>query len=511
MAQFNYVMSESGRQFHESDKEFKLVVGPYGSGKSIMCAVDLLTYACAQRAAPDGVRYSRVVVVRSTYPELQSTTRNTLMEVLPSEYGSINESGAPMLGLYVIPLDDGTVVHLELQLVALKSAADCVKVLSTNYSFAWINEATGVEPAVFTAVHSRVARYPSQDLGGGSWAGVILDFNQPEVGSWLHRYLDNPLKNMLVVKQPPAAFMIPQENGPAVYEINPNAENLRNLGAPQEGDPDIDTLSPEEYEQFLQMKGMRYYRSQIDAQLANGREDIVQNQYCMLPVAIVAGKPVYTNFSLKRHIANEPLKPVPYHKVIIGCDTSGIHPAAVIVQMQGMKWCVLDELYAEGEGLENFLHGMLVPLLRSRYATCEIVAALDPSNPRDDWQALTPKRRFEEVGITACTEIPNSPKARISAVEHLLNQESGGLLISPACEMLTRGFMSEYKYRQLRATGTMGSAYTPTPEKNEYSHIHDALQYFAVYILRGDGRERRDEEQFARNLQQRREMLRTIV
>lgn len=507
---FNYIMSESGRMLHESDKFIKMIVGPYGSGKSIACAIDVLSYACSQKPAPDGIRYTRVGVVRSTYPELQSTTAKTLREVLPPECGYINDGGAPMRGLYTLPLDDGTVAQLELVLIALKTPEDCSKVLSTNFSYVWLNEATGVDPMVYTALLSRIGRYPSQDMGGCSWSGIIMDFNQPEIGSWLYNYLENPADNMLIVKQPPAAFKIEHENAPATYEINPDAENLRNLGSPTEGDPDPSTLNQQELDEFLKMKGMRYYRSQIDALLLNGREDVVQNQYCMLPVAIVEGKPVYTNFSRARHVAREPIQPLPFQQIILCSDTSGIHPAAAIVQMQGTKWCVLDELYAEGEGLENFIYGMLVPLLRSKYSNNPIVGVIDPSNPRDSWSAVTPKQRFEEVGITTCTEITNSPKVRIQAIEHILNLEVGGLLISPTCDMLIRGFVSEYKYRKLRSSGSIGTSYTPTPEKNDYSHIHDALQYFGVYILR-DAEEERNYDERVQMLQNRRQVLRRLV
>ena len=66
--------------------------------------------------------------------------------------------------------------------------------------------------------------------------------------------------------------------------------------------------------------------------------------------------------------------------------------------------------------------------------------------------------------------------------------ETGGILISPSCKLLIRGFESEYKYRRMRAAGTLGSdVYTPSPEKNDSSHVHDALQY-AVLLIQRDQR-----------------------
>lgn len=499
---FRYVPSPTGLAFHESDKYVKMLCGPYGSGKSCCCAMDILFYACAQPAASDGVRYSRVGVVRSSYPELTSMTRKSLMEVLPPECGDITGAVAPLRGVYVIPLQDGTKVSLELNLFALKTPDDCSKILSANWTFAWINEATGVCQEVFAAVQTRIGRFPPQDFGGVNWGGVIMDFNQPAHGSWLDRYCKEPEPNWLVLRQPPAALKIDGPDGRPVYEVNPNAENLRNLGAREEGDPD---------DFPAEQRGMRYYRNQIQSLLKAGRSDVVENQYCMLDVPVVEGKPVFPSFSRERHVAPNPLEPLMFHEIVVGMDQSGIHPAAVVLQNQNGKWCVLDELYAENEGFENFLNGMLVPMLRSRYSTCPVTAAIDPSNQRDSWQGVTPRQRLEEAGIPAVTEITNSPKARIQAVDHMLNLEAGGLLVSPACENLVNGFTHEYRYRRMQASGTLGAVYTPQPEKNDASHYQDALQYACLLIQRGDMEDAGEIQDLARRLSEKRRALGRIV
>lgn len=507
---FNYRMSPTGRIFHESDKFLKMICGPFGSGKSCCCAVDVLANACAQTPAPDNTRYVRVGVIRSTYPELISTTRRSLMEVLPSSCGTITSAAVSPRGTYIIPLPDGTTLNLELELKALRTPDDCISLRSANWTFAWINEATSICPEILAEVLGRVGRYPSQDLGGIRWSGVIMDFNMPEQGSWLDTYTKNPEDNWLVVRQPPAAFKIEDENGNVTYEVNPDAENLRNLGSSEPGDPDT-FATDEEKEAYLRTRGMRYYRNQIATLLKDGRVDVVQNMYCMLDVPIVEGKPVYPAFSRTRHVASSPIEPFPFHDIIVGMDQSGIHPAAVVLQNQKGRWCVLDEMYAENEGFENFLYGMLIPLLRSRYSTNPVVAAIDPSNKRDDFQAVTPRARLEEAGIPAVTEISNSPKARIQAVDHMLNLEVGGLLVSPTCENLIRGFTHEYRYRRLRASGTLGAVYTPSPEKNDSSHYHDALQYACLLIHRGVEEKTHDYVEMARQISARRSVLRNVV
>ena len=295
----------------------------------------------------------------------------------------------------------------------------------------------------------------------------------PTPGSWLDTYIKNPQPNWTVIWQPPAAFKKEDEYGRIYYEINPDAENLRNLGSREENDPD--DFSDHD-------KGMRFYRNQIDAQLKLGRFDIIDNQYCMLDVPIVDGKPVYPGFSMSQHVSKVELKPLPNGEVIVGMDQSGIHPAAVILQYQQSRWCVLDEIYAENEGFENFLHGMLIPLLRQKYAENDVIAAIDPSNQRDSWQGITPKERLEEAGLRVAAFGTNNPRTRIYAVERMLNLTVGGLLVNKECELLIRGFSHEYRYRRMRVSGTIGAVYTPTPEKNDASHVHDALQYAVLYI-----------------------------
>lgn len=81
---FNYIPSPTGMKFHESDAFVKLVVGPYGSGKTCMIMNDALYYCLNQAPAQDGVRYTRIGVVRGTYPELVSTTRGSIIEVFPA-------------------------------------------------------------------------------------------------------------------------------------------------------------------------------------------------------------------------------------------------------------------------------------------------------------------------------------------------------------------------------------------------------------------------------------------
>ena len=143
--------------------------------------------------------------------------------------------------------------------------------------------------------------------------------------------------------------------------MNEGAENLRNLGAAAKPD-DYDTWTPEQQEKFLHDKGVAYYQNQINGFLKEGRTDKIDSLFCMMDVPLKDGKPVWTLFNYDIHVAKEELKPIAYKEVIVGYDTSGIHPACVFIQEQNGKWCVLDELYGEDLGAQAFIERVHSPL-----------------------------------------------------------------------------------------------------------------------------------------------------
>jgi hypothetical protein len=55
-------------------------------------------------------------------------------------------------------------------------------------------------------------------------------------------------------------------------------------------------------------------------------------------------------------------------------------------------------------------------------------------------------------------------------------------LLDPDCKMLRKGFQGGYQYRRLQ---TSAERYTQKPDKNQYSHPMDALQYPMTRIFGG--------------------------
>lgn len=403
---FRYNPTETGIKVHESDAKGKMIVGPFGSGKSCICAQDLYFYSLSQAPASDGVRYTKWGVIRGSYPEVASTTRTSIMEVFPSRYGSINEAGAPIRGLYRIPVMDGpydyilkkepwrpgygTFAQVEFVLQALKTEEDAEKIRSANWTGAWINEATGVHKSIVMNLLGRVGRYPTEHNGGCTWAGILMDFNMPPRGHYLCDLMTNPLEGWELFVQPPAAFKIDNDNE-TLYEVNPEAENLQNLKG-----------------------GKQYYEDQINGFLRLGRPDIVEALFCMLDVPQRDGKPVWPTFDTTKHVAKKKIEPVPYGTVVIGFDTSGIHPAAILLQEYQGRWCIIDELYGEDMGLEQFISTALVPLTRrEKYSNCDFIVPCDPANARDSYTGVAPTAHLENEGFKVWLPNTNNPDTRI--------------------------------------------------------------------------------------------------
>jgi hypothetical protein len=72
----------------------------------------------------------------------------------------------------------------------------------------------------------------------------------------------------------------------------------------------------------------------------------------------------------------------------------------------------------------------------------------------------------------------NALSARLDAVRLPLTRlidGQPGFLLSPRCKTLRKGFNAGYRFKRVRAGG--GDHFTDEPDKNEFSHPHDALQY----------------------------------
>ena len=95
------------------DKSFvRGLMGPVGSGKSYACAAEIMLKAVQQVASPkDGIKYSRFVVVRNSYPELRTTTIKTWQELFQKTFGGLSDG--PTFDTSSIPSRDNLDIDCE--------------------------------------------------------------------------------------------------------------------------------------------------------------------------------------------------------------------------------------------------------------------------------------------------------------------------------------------------------------------------------------------------------------
>ena len=208
------------------------------------------------------------------------------------------------------------------------------------------------------------------------------------------------------------------------------------------------------------------------------------------------GKAVYPEYNDGLHCAEvEPVKGVTVKR---GWDF-GLTPACVFTQVtpEG-RWLILDELCGDDVGISTFADSV-VQVSAERFSGFKFDDYGDPAgNQRSamsaDKDAKTCFDILRAKGIQVQAAEQNLT-LRLESVRKPLNTLTGGkpqLQISPRCELLRKGFMGRYQYRRVKVRGS-AERYHDEPEKDVYSHPHDALQYVATRVF-GDavrGRERR--------------------
>lgn len=423
--EYDYADVPTIRDFHRSKAFIRGLMGPFGSGKSSGCVNELIDIAHAQNIGGDGLKHSRFAVIRNTYGELADTTVKTFHDWVPPEiFGDWFKSEHS----YYIRGFKG--LSIEVMFRALDRPEHVAKLLSAEYTAAWVNEAREVPWSVIDALQGRVGRYPSVREGGAVRAGVLMDTNPPDTDSTWYDFFEH--------RKPENAQLFKQPDG-----LGPHAENRSNL-------------PPNYYENLAAGKDEEFVKVYI-----RGEYGYVQD-----------GKPVYPEYRDSLHCKEfEHIKELPIRR---GWDF-GLTPACSFSQLTARgQWRVIDELCADGMGIERFSEQVL------RKSVDYGGSFIDHGDPAGDAKAQTDEKTCFSIMRAKGIEIlpgPMTVTERLESVKKQLNQLVDGspaFLIHPRCKMLRKGFQGKYRYRRLQTTA---DRYTDEPEKNEYSHPHDGLQY----------------------------------
>lgn len=191
-----------------------------------------------------------------------------------------------------------------------------------------------------------------------------------------------------------------------------------------------------------------------------------------------AGEGVYTSeFNKDLHVSETALEPSEENPTLVrGWDFGGNH-SCIVTQYVNGQVRVLKE-YANVGFNTRKIAAMIAEDCNQTYGYFyRFVDVIDPSGM---WEGKT------STGL-ACADVmrelkmkivpgEQDPTRRVDSVMQFLTQLKAGkpgLLIDPSCRMLIDGFMGGYHYPEKETKNQKRNK----PEKNEYSHIHDALQY----------------------------------
>jgi hypothetical protein len=442
--------------FHQSDAFVRGLMGPVGSGKSSSCCVEIVARAIRQRASPDGIRRSRWLIIRNTYPELKSTTIKTWETWFPSNVAPIKWDTPITSTMKINNIGDGTGMELEVLFMALDRPTETGKLRSLELTGAWINEASEIPKEIFDMVTQRVGRFPSKLLGGPSWTGIICDTNPCDDDHWYYKMAeeDRPA-DWQFFRQPGGLYKEGE-----VYKPNPDAENILNL-------PD----------------GHNYYLRQLPS-----KDDDWINVFLLGNYGSTRdGKPVYPEFNDKIHTLDKNVEAERGLPLVLGWDF-GLTPACVIMQVSARgKVIILDELVSQDMGIRQFANDVVKPHLVTKYGGFTWYSAGDPAgNIRAQTDERTCLQELLEAGIATEPAPTNDFIPRREAVAFFLTKMADGqpaFALNPRCTFLRKGFLGRYKYERLKTSGP--ARYKDRPVKDMTSHIQDALQYACLRVRSG--------------------------
>lgn len=433
-------------------------MGPVGGGKTTAAVMKRIYAGTLQPVMPDGWRRDHWVVVRDTFRNAEKSVLESWQRWFPKKYLGGDWTGGndrPAVHTLRFELPDGSKCEMKTTFLGLNGEKVEDKMRGWELSGAWMNEADTMDEDVLTALEQRVGRYPRKSElrpGDEPFAQIIGDFNAPDQDNWVYRcFVEHPTPDRKLHAQPSG--------------LSDMAENVQRL--------------PKDYYQKIIANEEDWYVQRF-----------VHNRFGFSRY----GLPVYINeFRPHVHLAAARLVVDPTQPLIVAADPGTSNAALVFLQptAKGQLRAVLEIVPGQGYGavacgmllkaaLENEFRG----IDRSR-----VFGFIDPAGGYGGGIAIL--NWMEEISMASGVmfSIPgdgnNDPMRRVDAVRKdlltMIDADTPALLVCQrGCPMLARGFASGYRFKKNNnATGAQHK-YQLIPEKNQYSHPHDALQYGVI-------------------------------
>jgi hypothetical protein len=422
---------------------YSFICGPIGSAKTTASLMKIPFMAKLQEPGPDGLRHSKVVVVRNTTAQLTDTTL--------ASFGSWFKDGEAgkwyaTLKKFLMRFDD---VECEILFRPLDTPDDVARVLSLEVTFAVLDEFVQIPSEIVEALSGRCGRYPARKDGGATNFGMWGSSNPGETETYWHDFLiENRPDNVQYFHQPSG--------------LSPEAENLENL-------PN------------------KYYENQMKGKSNAWIQQFIHAEWGFS----IAGDPVVATFNRQLHVAGKRLIPDPYLPLIIGYDP-GMSSALIFGQydMYG-RLCIVDEMVLKGFGTERMIRDRLLPRLKMKYSGFEVIIAPDPAGnsrtPTDERtvvQVLKQQKykKFWSVKV----DNTNLLQPRLDAIDYFttrLTEVGPAFLVDPSCRKTIRALASGWRYEN-----TQKGEEKSKPVKNESSHPGDGVGYLCRYCVTNEAR-----------------------
>lgn len=380
---------------------------------------------------------------------MKSTTIKTWQQWFPNEFAPIKWD-SPISCTIKQTLSDKTRIDAEILFFPLDRPEDVGKLRSLELTGAWINEASEISKAALDMLTQRVGRFPPVKEGGPTWSGVIMDTNPPDDDHWWYRLAEKERPTGWAFFNQPGGLI--EVNG--VYQENPLAENIPNLPG-----------------------GYEYYKRMVAGKSREWIKVFILGNYG----TISDGRPVFPEWNDEIHVRSlEANRELP---LILGFDY-GLTPACVICQLTPTGTLnVLDELFAKDMGPSQFARDVVRPHLAVNYPRMAFAGVGDPAGMAGkNAGEKTIFMQLAEEGFALVPAITNGFNDRREAVAKYLTKMADrrpAFQMDPKCDMLRRGFNGRYQYKRLQVVGE--ERFRDVADKNDASHLHDALQYVCLY------------------------------
>jgi len=461
-------MGEILCRFGLCTKDVQIIMGPLGSGKTKAVVFKIIKLLAEQRPDANGIRKSRVVAIRNTYSDLNTTTIREFKECVSPAMGSFVNSKPPVF-TFNFELADGTFVEAEVDFLALDRPEDVRKLRGTQYTFAWLNEIKELPKAVPDMVLGRIDRFPTP--GFSTWVGIIGDSNAWDEDHWLavlhEEWVQGHMPGYEFFTQPGAVIKTTDHDYPGAakslngtyWYVNPAAENLVVLRT-------------------------NYYQRQI----AGKKDDWISvNLGNELGLAI-DGRAVHPEYQESVHRAEKNLKALIGIPVFVGIDF-GLQPAALFCQRQPTGvWHALDEIVFEtGDAVK------LADAIKLKCASMREESRISPDDTNslkfifkgdpsgDSGSEADSQTAFKIMRMNGVPAIPastNDPALRRDALTRPLTRMVNGgpgLRVSPRCKVFRKGMAGAFCYKRIQVSGD--ERFKDKPDKNRFSHVVEAGEY----------------------------------